>query len=82
MAVLSEMCLPFVKTGGIFTAMKGPNEDISAGNNAVKLLGGTVEKQSEYDIAGEGRKVIVVKKISQTPTKYPRNSSQIKKKSL
>ena len=62
--------------------MKGPNEDISAGNNAVQLLGGKIERQSEYDVAGEGRKVVIVKKISQTPTKYPRNSSQIKKKSL
>lgn len=82
MSVLSEMCLPFVKVDGIFTAMKGPNEDISAGNNAVQLLGGKIEQQSEYDVAGEGRKVVIVKKISQTPTKYPRNSSQIKKKSL
>lgn len=38
MSVLSEMCIPFVKVGGIFTAMKGPNEDISKGNNAIQIL--------------------------------------------
>lgn len=82
MSVLSEMCLPFVKVDGIFTAMKGPAENISDGNNAVQLLGGEIENQSVYDVSGEGRKIVVVKKISHTPTKYPRNSSQIKKKSL
>ncbi len=82
MSVLSEMCLPFVKVNGIFTAMKGPNENISNGNNAVQILGGKIENICEYDISGEGRKIVTVKKISHTPTKYPRNSSQIKKKSL
>ncbi|MDE6092410.1 MAG: 16S rRNA (guanine(527)-N(7))-methyltransferase RsmG [Ruminococcus sp.] len=82
MSVLSEMCLPFVKVNGIFTAMKGPNENISNGNNAVQILGGKIEDICEYDISGEGRKIVTVKKISHTPTKYPRNSSQIKKKSL
>ena len=40
MAVLSEFCLPFVKVGGNFTAMKGPNENIEASEKAVKILGG------------------------------------------
>ncbi|MDE5772065.1 MAG: 16S rRNA (guanine(527)-N(7))-methyltransferase RsmG [Ruminococcus sp.] len=82
MSVLSEMCLPFVKVDGIFTAMKGPNENISDGNNAVRILGGKIEDICEYDISGEGRKIVTVKKISHTPTKYPRNSGQIKKKPL
>ncbi len=82
MSVLSEMCLPFVKVNGIFTAMKGLSENISDGNNAVKLLGGEISEQSVYEVYGEGRKIVVVKKISHTPTKYPRNSGQIKKKPL
>lgn len=82
MSVLSEMCLPFVKVNGIFTAMKGLGEDISEGNNAVKTLGGEISKEFVYEVYGEGRKIVSVKKISHTPTKYPRNSSQIKKKSL
>lgn len=82
MSVLSEMCLPFVKVNGIFTAMKGLNENISDGNNAVETLGGEISDQSVYEVFGEGRKIVVIKKISHTPTKYPRNSSQIKKKPL
>ena len=82
MSLLSELCIPFVKIGGIFTAMKGPTEDIMLGSNAVDILGGTIESIKDYAIEDEGRKVVVVRKISQTPTKYPRNSSQIKKKNL
>lgn len=82
MSLLSELCIPFVKIGGIFTAMKGPTEDIMLGSNAVDILGGTIESIKDYAIENEGRKVVVVRKISQTPTKYPRNSSQIKKKNL
>ena len=82
MALLSELCIPFVKVGGQFVAMKGPNEDISLGNNAVSLLGGAVSRETNYQLEDEQRKIVVVNKISQTPTKYPRNSSQIKKKTL
>lgn len=82
MSVLSEMCLPFVRTDGVFTAMKGLSENIADGNNAVGLLGGEISDQSVYEVFGEGRKIVVVKKISHTPTKYPRNSGQIKKKPL
>ena len=82
LSLLSEFCIPFVKVGGSFISMKGPTEDISEGENAVKLLGGEVSDVAEYDIFGEQRRIIIVKKISQTPPKYPRNSSQIKKKQL
>lgn len=82
MSLLSEYCLPFVKVGGYFAAMKGPSEDINSSENAVKILGGTIERVEEYHLESEERKIVLVKKISQTPTKYPRNSSQIKKKSL
>lgn len=82
MSLLSELCIPFVKVGGIFAAMKGPGEDMSLGINAVNLLGGKISDEIEYTIASEQRKLVVVEKISQTPTKYPRNSAQIKKKLL
>ncbi|MDE5583824.1 MAG: 16S rRNA (guanine(527)-N(7))-methyltransferase RsmG [Ruminococcus sp.] len=82
MSVLGEICLPFVRKGGIFTAMKGPSENISDGRNAVETLGGRMEKEFVYEVYGEKRRIVVVKKISQTPTKYPRNSGQIKKKPL
>lgn len=82
MSLLSELCIPFVKVGGIFAAMKGPGEDMSLGINAVNLLGGKISDEIEYTIESEQRKLVVVEKISQTPTKYPRNSAQIKKKLL
>ncbi|MDE6833565.1 MAG: 16S rRNA (guanine(527)-N(7))-methyltransferase RsmG [Ruminococcus sp.] len=82
MSVLSEICLPFVHTGGIFVAMKGLSENIFDGYNAIQLSGGKITDEFIYDVAGDNRKIVIVKKISHTPTKYPRNSGQIKKKSL
>lgn len=82
MPVLCEYCLPYVRVGGYFIVMKGPGEDISAAENAVKILGGKIVKISDYDLNGDGRKIAVVKKISHTPIKYPRNSGQITKKPL
>lgn len=82
MSLLSELCIPFVKIGGVFVAMKGPGEDLSLGYNAVRLLGGAVLSEAKYSVGDEQRKLMIVKKISHTPTKYPRNSSQIKKKAL
>ena len=81
-SVLSELCLPFVKVGGKFLSMKGPNEDISGAENAVSLLGGSIQSDEMYELESEKRRIIIVGKISQTPTKYPRNSAQIKKKPL
>lgn len=82
LSVLSEYCIPFVKMGGFFISMKGPNEDISASENAVSVLGGKIMEIHDYKLDSDVRKIIEIKKISQTPTKFPRNSSQIKKKSL
>lgn len=82
MSLLSELCIPFVKVGGSFVSLKGPSEDISIGENAINTLGGKIERVDEYQLEGEGRKIVYVKKISQTPTRFPRNSSQIKKKPL
>lgn len=82
LSVLSEYCIPFLKIHGEFISMKGPNENIRDSENAIIVLGGRIESEFEYDLEEKGRKIIIVKKISQTSPKYPRNSSQIKKKSL
>ena len=82
MPELSEYCLPFVKKGGIFCAMKGPSEDISTAGNALKLLGGKLEKDEHYEINGEQRRVVIVKKTAPCPPKYPRASGKIKSKPL
>ncbi len=83
MPVLAEYCLPFVKIGGIFAALKGPNENYRDGENAVKLLGGEIGEVKEYKLPnGDQRVLIVVNKIRRTADKYPRNGGQISKKPL
>lgn len=82
LSTLSEYCLPFVKVGGAFISLKGPNEDIYSANGAIKLLGGEIAEVTDYEIDGDERRLVQVKKVSQTPPKYPRNSAQIKKKPL
>lgn len=83
MPMLCEFCLPFVKIGGRFIALKSVNEDMSAAKNAVKTLGGELSKTEDYKLPnGDDRRVCLVKKISQTPTKYPRSYANITKKPL
>ena len=83
MPVLAEYCLPYVKVGGVFCALKGPNEDIKAGESAVKILGGEISEVKEYSLPdGDKRVLALIGKVSETPDKYPRNSGQISKKSL
>lgn len=83
MPVLAEYCLPFVKVGGSFIAMKGPSENIMEGESAVKALGGEITSIQKYGLpCGDGRVMVIVKKILPAPTKYPRNSARISKKSL
>ena len=73
----------FVKKGGKFVALKGTTEEISSFEKAVSVLGGGNIKEIKYTLSGtESRKIFEIEKISQTPLKYPRNSSQIKNKPL
>lgn len=83
MPTLSEYCVPFVKKGGFFAAMKGPNESAADAEKAVKTLGGEGIRVIDYTLGSDdSRKIFYVRKISHTPTKYPRNSGQIKSKPL
>lgn len=83
MPVLSEYCMPYVKVGGRFIALKSVNEEIELSENAIKTLGGKIGKVEDYTITnGDNRRLFVIEKISHTPTKYPRNPSMIKKKPL
>ena len=82
---LSEICLPFVKLGGYFAPMKSAktDEEVTNASGAIKLLGGEIEEIKEINIENYGeRYVVLTKKISQTPPKYPRASAQISKKPL
>ncbi len=83
MPVLCEYCIPYVKTGGRFIALKSVNEDETQCEKAVKVLGGKITKIKDYTITnGDNRRLFIIDKVSQTPTKYPRNPSMIKKKPL
>lgn len=85
MPVLCEYCLPFVKTGGNFIALKGATgkEELEASKNALKLLGGKTESVIEENLPeGDKRILINVKKISQTSPKYPRDNAKIAKNPL
>lgn len=83
--VLCEYCLPFVKVGGVFVAMKSAKaeEEIALAKNAIKTLGGQITDIKTFTLSDGGeRNLIIIKKISQTPPKYPRVSAQIAKKAL
>lgn len=83
--VLSEYCLPFVKQNGYFISMKGAlaDKEIENALNALKTLSGKIEEKYNFNLCDAGeRNIIKIKKISQTPTKYPRVSAQIAKKPL
>lgn len=85
MRELCEYCLPFVKVGGVFVALKGYEieEELSAAKGAIKLLGGEVVRVEKYILPDESkRSIVIIKKISQTPTKYPRQSAKIAKTPL
>lgn len=85
MTALAEYCLPYVKVGGVFAALKGfeIESELEEAKPAIKLLGGKIERVEQYTLAGElKRSVVVIKKISQCSTKYPRNSAKIVKNPL
>lgn len=84
--ILSEYCLPFVKIGGNFAAMKGKNfrEEISEAENAVKILGGGEINFSEKTLPTlpDVRAVIYIDKKKSTPKKFPRSAGTPSKKPL
>lgn len=83
--VLSELCIPFVKVGGYFIAMKGQQgkSEIEAARQAIALLGCKIEDIQEANlIDGSNRVNIKFLKAKSTPKQYPRNYGQIKKKPL
>lgn len=76
--VLAEYCLPLVKVGGLFIALKGARDEIELGESAVETLGGKIEDIVSLKLSnGESRNIVFIRKISQTATKYPRKSKKI-----
>jgi 16S rRNA (guanine527-N7)-methyltransferase len=82
LSMLSELCLPLVKVGGVFLAMKSKDyeEELKEANQAIKTLGGEILDVKHFNLPydlGE-RVIIVIKKVKNTPNKYPRQFSKIK----
>ena len=82
--VLAELCLPFVRVGGQFLAMKGAlaQEEVDEARRAIRILGGQVKKIYEYPVADTTHRVVVIQKIAPTPKQYPRAFAKIKKSPL
>lgn len=86
LAVLSELCIPYVKVGGYFVAMKGPSveEEIKDGKGAVSILGGKIEDIIKIEIEDSdlNHNLVVIKKVKETPKAYPRKAGTAIKKPL
>ncbi len=83
---LLEYCLPFVKVGGQFIAMKGPDgaNELSSAGKALSILGGTCEGTKTFTLPGTDmqRCLISVQKVQETPRNYPRKSGKPGKEPL
>ena len=86
LATLSEYCVPFVKDQGIFVSYKADesDEEINEAKAAIEILGGTIENISEEIIPGDEikRKLVVIRKVEKTDSKYPRKAGKPSKKPL
>ena len=83
---LSEYCLPLVKVGGKFIAYKSGEieQEINESLNAIKILGGQIEEIQKFTLPNNmgTRSLVIIKKIKNTPNKYPRNKNMPKLKPL
>lgn len=81
--VLCEYCLPYVEKGGIFAALKGAEDECKTAENAIKKLGGRLEKVIKYNLpSGDSRNLVIIRKVSETPKNYPRAGGVIAKRPL
>ena len=84
--LLCELCLPLVKKGGAFIAMKGPDcqAELDEAKKAIHTLGGKLERRVDYTIPGTDitHSAVIIRKVADTPAKYPRRWAQIKKTPL
>ncbi len=80
--LLSELCLPLVRVGGVFLAMKGPDgaQELEEARRAIEVLGGEPELLN-YAVPGvdAGRSVVRIRKVRETPAKYPRRWTKMQK---
>ena len=83
---LSEYCLPFVKVGGFFISMKGSDvdEELKEAEKSIRILGGKLKEKKviKLPLSDITHSLIIIEKIKETPTKYPRGGGKPKKKPL
>lgn len=86
MCVLSELCMPYVKVGGYFIALKGPaiEEELKDAKVAITTLGGELVDVVPVAIEGTelNHNLVIIRKIKETPNIYPRKAGSITKKPL
>lgn len=83
--ILDELCLPLVNVDGYFLALKGlkAKEELDEAKKGIELLGGKVEKVIDFTLTNDDhRSNIIIKKVKDTPAKYPRMFGKIKKQPL
>lgn len=82
--ILSEYCIPFVKQGGKFISMKGPDvqTEVEDSKKAVKILGSKFNNIVQFKVEDNGRSIVIIDKVAKTPYTYPRHGSKISKKPL
>ena len=84
--ILCELCLPLVKVGGQFLAMKsvGSDDELEGAMDAIETLGGRLADVVDYTIptCDVTHRIVVIDKAAPTPKQYPRAFGQIKKKPL
>ena len=84
--VLAELCMPLVKVGGRFIAMKGSTGqvELEEATKAIEILGGKVDRIITFELPEDldKREIIIIKKIKETPSKYPRSFAKIKERPL
>lgn len=82
--ILAELCLPFVRVGGAFVAMKGAmtQQEVTLAQRAISILGGQVEQIYTYPVADAVHSAVIVRKHRPTPARYPRRYAKIKQQPL
>jgi len=84
--ILCELCLPFVRIGGSFIAMKtiGSDDEVAEARNAIKTLGAETQANFYYKIPGTDifHRAVLIQKTSKTPGEYPRRFAKIQKSPL
>ena len=82
--VLCELCLPYVKLGGKFLALKGAmaQEEADEAKAAIKALGGEIKEIYEYPVLDAVHRIVVIEKVRYTPKQYPRAFAKIKQRPL